>query len=86
MDAAAGETPHRLLCVVQSNLNGNRAYTIKHFMSSREMRGFLNFTGVLVEIKIVFSLNSSWYSLKVWQHVLFVSSFCLNMDERSSLQ
>jgi len=58
MDAAA--TLHRLLCVVQRNVNRDHAYSIKHFMSSRQICGFVNFAGVLVEIKIVFSLKSLW--------------------------
>jgi hypothetical protein len=58
MDAAAGETPHRLLCVVKRTVNRHRAYSIKHFMSSRDICGFVNFVGVLVEIKIVLSQKS----------------------------
>jgi len=58
MDAAEGETPHHLVCVVQRTVNRHCAYSIKQFMSSREIRGFVNFAGVLVEIKIVFSFKS----------------------------
>jgi len=62
MDDAAGETLHRLLYVVQKNVNRHHAYSIKHFLSSRQIRGFVNFAGVLVEIKIVFffSLKCLW--------------------------
>jgi len=64
MDAAAGETPHRLLCVIQRTVNRHHAYSIKHFMSSREIRGFVNFAGVLVEIKIVFFSQESLVKFK----------------------
>lgn len=60
MDAAAGGTPRPLLCVVQRTVNRHRACSIKHFMSSQEIRGFVNFAGVLVEINNIFSLKGRW--------------------------
>jgi hypothetical protein len=58
LDAAAGETPHLLLCVVQRTVNRHRAYSIKHFMPSRDIRWFVNFVGVLVEMKIILTKGS----------------------------
>lgn len=71
MDAAAGETPHRLLCVVRRNVNRHHAYSIKH-LSSRQIRGFVNFAGVLIEIKIIFFSRESLVKFKSG------SMFCLS--------